>query len=140
MKKILMVSVTLAVLAGSLFAGSDEEFDYIDGNVIIQTSDYMEVLQREPELVTDKEWFNEMIPIYDITDVRQIGEKIIPAENLTNFLFYTVVFDTVHTVQEVQDVFAMSLYHISCAGEYDKDSDYESKKLKEVKMILKLPI
>ena len=109
MKKILIAATMVVLLASSLFAGggSDEEFEYVEGNVIIQTSEYMEVLQREPNLVTDQTWFNDMIPVWDITDVRQIAEKVIPDEHLSDFLFYTVVFDTVHTVQEVQDAFAV---------------------------------
>ena len=125
---ITMVAIILIIAISSLSAAEDDS-TYIKGRAVIKVTNVFNQFSIGDDgyVETEKEWFNEMIPIYDITDVRQIGEKIIPAENLTNFLFYTVVFDTVHTVQEVQDVFAMSLYHISCAGEYDKDSDYESK-------------
>lgn len=59
MKKILSIIALFAIVAATLFAGGSEEFEYVEGNVIVQTSEYMEVLQREPELITDQTWFNE---------------------------------------------------------------------------------
>ncbi|MBC8385335.1 MAG: S8 family serine peptidase, partial [Candidatus Cloacimonetes bacterium] len=105
MKKTFSIIALFAIVSINIFAGSGEEFEYIEGNLIIQTAEYMVVLQREPNLETDKTWFNEMIPIWNITDVKQIAEKVIPAEHLVDYLFYKVIFDTIHTVQEVQDAF-----------------------------------
>ncbi len=59
-RRFLFISL-LILSAICLFAGggSGEEFEYVEGNVIIQTLEFMTVLQREPNLITDQTWFNE---------------------------------------------------------------------------------
>lgn len=50
--------------------GSGEEFEFVEGNVIIQTSEYMEVLQREPTLITDQTCFNESLSYFLFREIR----------------------------------------------------------------------
>ena len=107
MKIILLFLSLHAILSVTLFAGSNnEESEFIEGTIIIQASEIIEVIQREPELITDKTWFNEMIPVYNISNLSQLGGRIIPPYKITDYLFYSVVFDTTYTVEEVQDAFA----------------------------------
>ena len=133
MKKIYIITAIFALLAVNLFSG-DADNNYVKGNVIIQLNSYMKIINREPELETDKTWFNNMISIWDITDVKHIGAKITPEPYKQDYLFYTVVFDTTHTVEDLQNAFTaksevittepnylLSLHGISTDDEYAND-------------------
>ncbi len=102
MKKSTFLFIILVVITGNLLAN-----DFVKGNLIIQTLEVLEVLEMEPELITNKEWFNNLVPDYQITDIVHIGEDILPANMLDEVLFYKVVFDTTYAVEDLQQEFDM---------------------------------
>jgi subtilisin family serine protease len=74
---------------------------YVPGYVIFKTTNPITVIQTEPQLLTDKAWFNQKITNYDITELHQIGADKIPAAYLSDRLYYYAVFDTVYAVNDV---------------------------------------
>lgn len=74
---------------------------YVPGYVIFKTTNPITVIQTEPQLLTDKAWFNQKITNYDITELHQIGADKIPTAYLSDRLYYYAVFDTVYAVKDV---------------------------------------
>jgi len=78
---------------------------YVPGYVIFKTTNPITVIQTEPQLLTDKAWFNQKITKYHISELQQIGADKIPEAYLSDRLYYYAVFDTVYAVKDV--IFSM---------------------------------
>jgi subtilisin family serine protease len=74
---------------------------YVPGYVIFKSMNPITVLQTEPQLLTDKAWFNQKILDFKIKELHQIGADKIPPAFLNDRLYYYATFDTVYTVNEV---------------------------------------
>jgi hypothetical protein len=74
---------------------------YVPGYVIFKTTNPITVIQTEPQLLTDKAWFNQKITDYHISELQQIGADKIPAAYLSDRLYYYAVFDTLYAVKDV---------------------------------------
>lgn len=74
---------------------------YVPGYVVFKTTNPITVIQTEPNLLTDKAWFNQKITDYHISELHQIGADKIPAAYLSDRLYYYAVFDTVYAVKDV---------------------------------------
>jgi len=92
------------MLLGLLLTASVYADGYVEGNLLIHTTDALYVTQKEPQLTTNKGWFNALIPTYNISDLRQLGENNIPQG--MDYFYYLVVFDTTFTVEDVQSEFS----------------------------------
>ena len=72
----LYLCVLLVLLSTVAVAGV-----YVPGYVIFKSLNPISVLQTEPQLLTDKAWFNQKILDYKITELHQIGaDKMPPAK------------------------------------------------------------
>ncbi|GEM_PF-5828841 len=80
--------------------------DSVPGCLLIKVQDEIQVLRTELILETDRAWFNKKVPTYSITSIRKIGEDLIPPQYASNFLYYTVQFDTTYSVDAVVSDFA----------------------------------
>jgi len=76
---------------------------YVPGYVVFKTTNPITVIQSEPQLITDKAWFNQKILDYNISELHQIGADKIPSAYLNDRLYYYAVFDPVYAVKEVID-------------------------------------
>jgi hypothetical protein len=74
---------------------------YVPGYVMFKTTNPITVTQTDPQLITDKAWFNQMILDFKIQELHQIGADKIPPAYLNDRLYYYAVFDTVYAVTEV---------------------------------------
>lgn len=92
----LYLCVMLAILSTVAIAGV-----YVPGYVIFKAINPITVIQSEPQLLTDKAWFNQKITDFNISELHQIGADKIPAAFLSNRLYYYAVFDTVYSVKDV---------------------------------------
>ncbi len=74
---------------------------YVPGHVIFKAKNPITILQTEPQLTTDKAWFNEKITTFRISELHPIGADKIPSAYLSERLYYYAVFDTVFSVKQV---------------------------------------
>ena len=99
MKKIVFMMLLGLLLTATVYADG-----FVKGNLLIHTTEALYVTQREPELQTNKDWFNALIPTYNINNLRQLGENNIPPD--MDYFYYLLVFDTTFAVEEVQSEFS----------------------------------
>ena len=61
-----MKKTVLIMLLGLLLTASVYADGYVEGNLLIHTSEALYVTEREPELITNNDWFNILVPTYNI--------------------------------------------------------------------------
>lgn len=71
MKRIALIMLLSFILTATVYADG-----YVKGNLLIHTTEALYVNEREPQLSTNKDWFNVLIPTYHISDLRQLVKII----------------------------------------------------------------
>ncbi|MBP7563205.1 MAG: S8 family serine peptidase [Candidatus Cloacimonetes bacterium] len=99
MKKILF---TLVIMISIIITCHAE--NYLKGSLLFKSNTTIKVNSVNP-LLTDKDWFNDLIKEYNIYSIRQIGENSIPTQYQSRRLYYSICFDTTYSVSDVINSF-----------------------------------